>query len=60
MTKLSEYKNQNRLAGVYYRGEQGDFVAIGYVDGLPRSSHPFANEETAEDWCEDWVLRDTK
>ena len=56
MTKLSEYKNLNRRAEVYYRGDIGDFVAVGYIDGLPRGSHPFDNEEAAEDWCEDWVL----
>ena len=56
MTKLSEYKNRNRLAEVYYRGDQGDFVAIGYVDTLPRASHPFYSEEAAEIWAEDWSL----
>lgn len=56
MTKLSEYKNLNRHAEVYYRGDLGDFVTVCYIDGLPRESHPFATEEAAENYSEDWVL----
>jgi hypothetical protein len=56
MTLLTEYKNQDRTAAVYYRGDRGDFVGVGYIQGLERASHPFDNEEHTELWCEDWVL----
>jgi hypothetical protein len=35
-------------------------VGIGYIDNLERSAHPFASEEAAENWCEDWVLTTTE
>jgi hypothetical protein len=56
MIVLSEYKENNRYATVCYRADLGDFVGIGYIDNLERSAHPFASEEAAENWCEDWVL----
>jgi hypothetical protein len=57
---LSEYLNANRTAWVCRRIDLKDFVVIGYIDGVERMSHPFASEQQADDYAEDWVLTTTE
>lgn len=63
MTKLSEYKNKDKTAQVFYRGDKGDFIGVALLPIVGGEVHiltspPFASEEAAEDWCEEWILRE--
>ena len=56
---LSEYVGGDRTAWVCQRRLLGDFVVIGYINGMERMGHPFATEQQADDYAEDWVLLTT-
>jgi len=56
---LSEYVGGDRTAWVCHRRDLKDFIVIGYINGLERMGHPFATEQQADDYAEDWVLLTT-
>jgi hypothetical protein len=56
---LSEYVSGDRTAWVCRRRDLNDFVVIGYINGMERIGHPFATEQQADDYAEDWVLLTT-
>ena len=57
---LSEYLNGNRTAWVCRRRDLKDFVVIGYINGMERMGHPFPTEQQADDYAEDWVLKNNE
>lgn len=59
MIFLSEYTSKKRTAHVFQRQEEKDFIAVCYNQGEESLSEPFADEQSAEDWAEDWVLNQT-
>ncbi len=56
---LSEYVGGDRTAWVCHRRDLKDFIVIGYINGMERMGHPFATEQEADDYAEDWVLLTT-
>jgi hypothetical protein len=56
---LSEYVGGDRTAWVCHRRDLKDFIVIGYINGMERMGHPFATEQLADDYAEDWVLLTT-
>ena len=56
---LSEYLNGNRTAWVCRRIDLKDFVVIGYINGVERMGHPFPTEQSADDYAEDWVFKNS-
>ena len=56
---LSEYVGGDRTAWVCQRRDLNDFVVIGSINGMERIGHPFATEQQADDYAEDWVLLTT-
>jgi hypothetical protein len=56
---LSEYVGGDRTAWVCHRRDLKDFIVIGYINGMERMGHPFATEQQADDYAEDWVLLTT-
>lgn len=57
MIFLSEHASKKRTAHVFNRIEQQDYIAVCYDQGEESLSDPFADEQAAKDWAEDWVLQ---
>ena len=62
MLLLSGYESfqQRKEARVYRRLEKNDYIAVCYLEGLESEAHPFPNESEADDFAEEWVLKNNK
>lgn len=59
MLFLSEFMNTNRTAWVCKCRESNDYVVIGYIDGLEKSSQIYLTQDLADDAAEDWVFSES-
>jgi len=54
---LSEYTNKTRTAQVFQRSTEKDFVVFCFCCGQETETDAFESEALAENWAEDWVLK---
>ena len=52
---LSEYVQGTRTAQLFQRTTGLDYVVYCFCCGHEAESEPFATQQLAEDWAEDWV-----
>lgn len=57
---LSEYLEGTRTAQVFQRRQEKDFVVYCFCCGHEAESEPFATEDQAESWAEDWVQKEVE
>jgi O-succinylbenzoate synthase len=57
MIFLREYTKGRK--GAWLCRREIDYVAIGYIDQMPRASHPGFTETEAEAWCQQWIQEHT-
>jgi hypothetical protein len=56
MIFLSEYTNKNRVAHLFQRVEQRDYVVVQHLGVTTTESEPFALESDAENFAQDWIM----